>query len=65
MYTRAFFPNGGGDFESTRGTANALLGLPVEDLDAATERAVQITQQKDSFYAPSEDKKWGSYKVTI
>lgn len=43
MYTRSFFPGGGGDFESTRGTANALLGLPKEDLDAATKRAVELT----------------------
>lgn len=42
MYTRTFFPGGGGEIESTVGTANRVLGLPVEDLDAATRRAVEL-----------------------
>ena len=44
MYTRTFFPNGGGDFESTVGTANKALGLPAEDLDQATMRAVRLVE---------------------
>lgn len=45
MYTRVFFPNGGGDFESTRGLANDLLSLPKESLDEATARAVEMVQR--------------------
>ncbi|KAL3459326.1 hypothetical protein BJX64DRAFT_301422 [Aspergillus heterothallicus] len=36
LYSRMFFANGGGDYESTRGLDNDVLGLPVEDLDEAT-----------------------------
>lgn len=41
MYTRTFFPGGGGEFESKR-TAKKVLGLPEEDLDDATRRAVEL-----------------------
>ena len=41
MYTRVFFPDGSGDFESNKGTLNAVLNLPVEDLDEATGRAIE------------------------
>jgi len=40
LYARVFFPNGNGDFESGRGLANSLIGLPKEDLDEATKRAL-------------------------
>lgn len=49
MYTRVFFPDGGGDFESGRGTANALLQLPQEDLDAATGRAIERAKNTESW----------------
>lgn len=42
MYTRIFYPNDGGDFEKTKGTSNAVLGLPKEDLDEATKRALDM-----------------------
>ncbi|PLB51389.1 NAD(P)-binding protein [Aspergillus steynii IBT 23096] len=42
MYTRAFFKNGGGDFESRRELANDTIGLPKEELDEATRRAVEF-----------------------
>jgi hypothetical protein len=41
MYTRVFFDNGSGDFETGRGTLNELLGLPKEDVDEATIVAVE------------------------
>lgn len=41
MYLRAFFPDGFGDFENSKGTINRLLGLPKEDLDEATKVAVE------------------------
>ena len=44
MYSRNFFPNGGGDFESSRGLANDLIGLPTEDLDEATKRTVEMVE---------------------
>ena len=44
MYSRNFFPNGDGDFESSRGLANDLIGLPKEDLDEATKRAVEMVE---------------------
>lgn len=41
MYTRVFYPDGCGDFESSKGTLNSLLGLPKEDMDAATKIAIE------------------------
>jgi hypothetical protein len=42
LYSRGFYPNGGGDFESTRGLANDVIGLEKEDLDVATKRTVDM-----------------------
>ncbi|KAK4184784.1 NAD(P)-binding protein [Podospora australis] len=42
LYSRMFFQNGDGEYESKRGTDNAVLGLPVEDLDEATKIAVRM-----------------------
>ncbi|KAE8440888.1 hypothetical protein EG329_006355 [Mollisiaceae sp. DMI_Dod_QoI] len=44
MYSRTFFPNGDGDFESSRGLANSLIGLPKEDLDEATQRTLDMVE---------------------
>ncbi|KAL2139638.1 hypothetical protein VTI28DRAFT_4914 [Corynascus sepedonium] len=41
-FARAFYPEGGANYESTRGLANDLLGLPKEDLDARTRAAKQM-----------------------
>lgn len=41
MYTRVFYDDGNGDFETRRGTSNKLLGLPKESIDEATSRAIQ------------------------
>jgi len=40
FHTRVFLSDGPGDYEETKGTINDVLGLPKEDLDEATERAV-------------------------
>ncbi|KAJ3342621.1 hypothetical protein HDU93_001600 [Gonapodya sp. JEL0774] len=40
LYSRAFYPDGSGEFEYRKGTVNAALGLPKEDLDEATKAAV-------------------------
>ena len=51
MYTRIFYPDGNGDFETRRGTINELIGLPKEEaaLDKYTEIAVD--RAKNSPYS--------------
>lgn len=41
LYTRVFYPDGNSDFEHGKGTLNCLLGLPEEDIDEATKRAIE------------------------
>jgi NAD(P)H-binding len=44
MYSRVFWPNGDGNYESSRGLDNDVLGLPKDDLDDATKIAVDMVQ---------------------
>ena len=44
MYTRTFYPNSDGDFESSKGLSNDVLGLPKEDLGETTKRAVDMVE---------------------
>ena len=44
MYARGFFPDGGVDFASSKGLANEVLGLPTDDLDEATKRALEMVE---------------------
>ena len=44
MYSRIFFPNGDGDYESMWGLQNGTLGLPKESLDEVTKRAVEMAE---------------------
>ena len=44
MYSRGFFPNGDGDYESSRGLANDLINLPKEDLDEVTKETVEMVE---------------------
>lgn len=44
-FVRVFYPNGGGDYESTCGLDNAKLGLPKEDLDERTAVAKGMVEQ--------------------
>ncbi|CAF9907895.1 MAG: hypothetical protein HETSPECPRED_007931 [Heterodermia speciosa] len=44
LYARGFFPDGSADFETTRGLTNEVLGLPTDDLDEATKRAVEMVE---------------------
>ena len=46
MYSRVFYQDGSGDFESSKGLQNGVLGLPREDLDEATEVAVKMAGKK-------------------
>ncbi|KAI0181756.1 NAD(P)-binding protein [Hypoxylon sp. FL1284] len=45
LYSRLWFKDGAADFESRRGVANGVLGLPKEDLDAATRIAVDRNEK--------------------
>ena len=44
LYTRAFFPNAPGDFETSRGLHNEVVGLKKEDLDEAVKRTVEMVE---------------------
>jgi hypothetical protein len=43
LYTRVFYDDGSGDF-SGKGTLNSVLGMPKEDLDEATKRAIERSE---------------------
>ena len=45
MYSRVFYQDGSGDFETSKGLQNEVLGLPKEDLDEATKVAIQMAQK--------------------
>jgi hypothetical protein len=45
MYTRVFFKDASGHFEKTKGVANAMLGLPEEEIDEFT--AIAMERSKD------------------
>jgi hypothetical protein len=45
-FVRLFFPNGGGNYESSRGLDNERLGLPKEDLDERTAVAKEMVEQQ-------------------
>lgn len=47
LYSRMFFPNGDGDFESKRELHNGLLRLPVEDLDEYTAIGVRMGENNE------------------
>ena len=50
LYSRTFYPNGDGNFEAKHGLANGALGLPKEDLDEATKRAVGLAESGFTGY---------------
>lgn len=43
LYTRTFYPGGGGDYETTKGLQNKVLDLPKEDLDEATKEGIRLS----------------------
>ncbi len=49
MYTRVFYGDGCGDFGHNKGTINSLLDLPKEDIDDATERAIERSRSSNWF----------------
>ncbi|KAJ7310053.1 putative isoflavone reductase family protein [Mycena albidolilacea] len=46
LYTRAFYPDGCGNYEARNGLHNDILGLPKEDLDEFTRIAVDRAARK-------------------
>ncbi|KIX03315.1 uncharacterized protein Z518_06867 [Rhinocladiella mackenziei CBS 650.93] len=50
LYTRVFYRDGGGNYEGRIGLHNELLGLPTEDLDAATKMAIDMAMRGDLAY---------------
>ncbi|KKO97822.1 hypothetical protein THAR02_10076 [Trichoderma harzianum] len=46
MYSRTHFPNGDGNLQDKYGLANDALGLPKEDFDEATKRAVGMLETR-------------------
>ncbi|KAL1876437.1 hypothetical protein VTK73DRAFT_9303 [Phialemonium thermophilum] len=50
LYSRVFYPNGDGDFETRHGLDNEVLGLPKEDLDEATREAVRMAENNEVPY---------------
>ncbi|CEJ93826.1 hypothetical protein VHEMI09393 [[Torrubiella] hemipterigena] len=54
LYARTFYPNGDGNFEAKHGLANEVLGLPKEDIDEATARAVEISKKSGGEYNPAK-----------
>ena len=47
LYARMYFPDGGGDFESSTKLDNEVLGLPVENLDEFTAVAVRMGENEE------------------
>jgi hypothetical protein len=45
MYARVFYPDDCGNVEKTRGLQNELLGLPKEDLDEFTKKAIARAEE--------------------
>ncbi|RGP77477.1 putative oxidoreductase -like [Fusarium longipes] len=50
MYARTFFPNGDGNFEAKHGLANEALGLPKEDLDEASAKAIKMVEDDYNYF---------------
>lgn len=48
LYTRVFYQDGSGDFQTSKGLSNELLGLPEEDLDERTKVAIDMALNGDS-----------------
>ena len=50
LYARNFFPDGAGDYESSKGVHNEVLRLPKEDFDACTKAAVERAEKMAGTY---------------
>ncbi|KAI0131881.1 hypothetical protein BJ170DRAFT_611615 [Xylariales sp. AK1849] len=50
LYSRTFFPDGGGDYQSSQGLHNDILGLPAEDLDKATAIGIRMSENGEVLH---------------
>ncbi|KAG9234236.1 putative oxidoreductase CipA [Amylocarpus encephaloides] len=50
MYARSFFADGAGNYETSKGLSNDLLGLPKEDFDECTKGAVERAEKMAGTY---------------
>ncbi|KAF5544879.1 oxidoreductase like [Fusarium mexicanum] len=50
MYARTFYPNGDGNFGAKYGLANEALGLPKEDVDEASKRALKMVEDNYNYF---------------
>ncbi|BDD60909.1 hypothetical protein MAP00_005998 [Monascus purpureus] len=50
MYSRVFFTNGDGDYQSRRELHNGLPGLSIEDLDDSTAIAVRMKRTRSHHH---------------
>lgn len=51
MYSRTFFSNGDGDFQSKYGLDNDVLSLPEEDMDEASRRTMAMVDGGYNYFA--------------
>ena len=49
LYTRMFYPDGSGNFESSKGLHNDILGLPKEDIDESTKIAIKMAEEQSGW----------------
>ena len=49
MYTRVFYPDGTGDYESRKGLSHQALGLKGEDLDHYTQIAIDMAKEGPKY----------------
>lgn len=47
IYSRIFYDNGDGDYETSHGLDNDVLGLPQEDLDTATRETIRMLENNE------------------
>lgn len=52
LYSRVFFTNGDGDYETRIGLDNEVLSLLVEDLDEATAEGIQLPENNEVPLSP-------------
>ncbi len=49
LYTRVFYPDGSGDYETSKGLQNDILGLPKEDIDEYTRVALRMAEEQSGW----------------
>ncbi|KAK4690678.1 hypothetical protein P7C71_g6167, partial [Lecanoromycetidae sp. Uapishka_2] len=54
LYSRVFYKDGGGDYESKHGLQNEVLGLPKEDMDEATKAAIKRVEEGAGLHQVGE-----------